>query len=95
MGADLREAGHVDGQHRDKFQRAQQSSELWNAGRILLPSDSEAHPWVDSFVDEVTNFSGIKDPHDDQVDALVSGIDAAIKQGAGDTGILSGGGRYS
>lgn len=85
----------VDTGGRDKFQRAQQTSEVWNAGRILVPSDADAHPWVDAFVDEVTNFTGLKDPHDDQVDALVSGVDAAIRGAGVDEMPDRSGGRYS
>jgi len=84
----------VDPGGRDKFTRSQQSAELWNLGRILVPADSEANPWVDVFVDEITNFTGVRDPEDDQVDALVSGVDAAVKY-TDDLGILGSGGRYS
>ena len=80
---------------RDKFTRAQQTSELWNAGRIMVPADAEAHPWADVFVDELTSFTGVKDLHDDQVDALVAGIDAALL-GGDDDGLLGrSGGRYA
>jgi predicted phage terminase large subunit-like protein len=84
----------MDPKGRDKYTRAQQTSELWNNGRILVPSDSEAYPWADVFTDEVTSFTGVKDLHDDQVDALVAAIDAAL---AGKTFELpgrSGGGRW-
>jgi len=89
---------------RDKFTRSQQTSELWNAGRILLPANEEALAgcsghhgidWVDSFVDEVTNFTGVKDVHDDQVDALVSGVDAMLIGGGADEIPDRSGGRYS
>lgn len=79
---------------RDKFTRAQQTAELWNLGRILVPEDSEKYPWADVFVDELTSFTGVKDPQDDQVDALVSGVDAALVH-VDDLGILGSGGRYS
>lgn len=79
---------------RDKFTRAQVTAEMWNRGRILVPSDSEAYPWVDVFVDEVCSFSGVKDPIDDEVDALVSGVDGALKF-QDDHGLISSGGRYS
>jgi predicted phage terminase large subunit-like protein len=80
---------------RDKFTRAQQTSELWNNGRILLPADSDVNPWLDVFIDEVTSFTGVKDLHDDQVDALVAGVDAALA-GAGDSDIPErSGGRYA
>lgn len=73
----------MDPKGRDKYTRAQQTSELWNAGRILVPADSEAHPWADVFADEVTSFTGVKDLHDDQVDALVAAVDAALTSGGG------------
>jgi hypothetical protein len=79
---------------RDKLTRAQQSSYLWNLGRILVPEDNERYPWVDVFVDEITSFTGVKDPQDDQVDALVSGIDAALR-GTHDMQVQGSGGRYA
>lgn len=51
----------------DKFTRAQPVAAAWNAGRILLPRSA---PWLDTFVEEVTGFTGVNDRHDDQVDAL-------------------------
>lgn len=86
----------MDPKGRDKYTRAQQTSELWNAGRIFVPADSEANPWVDVFVDEVTSFTGVKDLHDDQVDALVAAVDAALAGGSGGIDIprRSGGGRW-
>lgn len=69
----------------DKFARAQPAAAAWNAGKVLLPRNmaalgrlgahmragaDEAVPWVAAFVDEVCNFTGVSDPHDDQVDAL-------------------------
>lgn len=85
----------LDPKGRDKFTRAQTTSEHWNAGRILVPADSEAHPWVDVFVDEVTSFTGVKDLHDDQVDALVAAIDASLAGGGGFEIPTRGGGRWS
>lgn len=83
----------VDPGGRDKLTRAQQTSELWNLGCVLVPADSDAHPWVDPFIDEVTSFTGVKDVHDDQVDALVSGIDAALLN-SGDMRVLRSGSRW-
>lgn len=79
---------------RDKFTRAQQSAELWNLGRIRVPADSDACPWVDLFVDEVTSFTGVKDTQDDQVDALVAGVDAGLIR-YDDFGVIGSGGRYT
>ena len=55
----------------DKFTRAQPAAAAWNAARILVPSD--APPWLGPFLDEVLKFTGVKDAHDDQVDALSQG----------------------
>jgi len=52
----------------DKFTRAQRPAAAWNAGRLLVPSDSP--PWLGTFLDEIAKFTGVKDKHDDQVDAL-------------------------
>lgn len=52
----------------DKFQRAQSVAAAWNDGRIAVPITA---PWdVEAFLDEVDNFTGLGDVHDDQVDAL-------------------------
>lgn len=75
----------LDPKGRDKLSRAQRTAELWNLGRIMLPlaeGDDEGDssiPWVAEFLEEVTSFTGIKDPHDDQVDALVPAIDQLEK----------------
>lgn len=57
----------------DKFTRAVAAAAAWNTGRILLPRGA---PWLDTFVSEVCGFTGIKDRHDDHVDALVAAFDA-------------------
>ena len=57
----------------DKFQRALPVSEAWNAGRIMVPREA---PWLDDFLDEVLNFTGISDAHDDQVDAFAAAFEA-------------------
>lgn len=51
----------------DKFQRAQAAAASWNDGRLLVPT---AAPWLSAFLDEVAAFTGVRDRHDDQVDAL-------------------------
>ncbi len=58
----------------DKFSRAVPTAAAWNTGKILLPASA---PWLDAFVSEVVGFSGLRDRHDDQVDALVAAYDAA------------------
>lgn len=58
----------------DKFVRAQPVAAGWNAGRIFLPTDSPK--WAGPLVSEMRMFTGIKDAHDDQVDALAAAYDA-------------------
>lgn len=62
----------------DKFVRAQPVAAAWNAGKVLVPEDSEAFPWVSGFVSELVNFTGLGDKRDDQVDALAAGYDALV-----------------
>lgn len=54
----------------DKFVRAQAVAAAWNAGRVLVPASHR--PWSDVFIAEVLAFTGLDDPHDDQVDALAA-----------------------
>lgn len=72
--------------HGDKFVRAQPVSVAWNAGKILVPGaqleDANGDPdgvdspeWVDPFLKELQSFTGIRDRHDDQVDALAAAFD--------------------
>jgi phage terminase large subunit-like protein len=62
----------------DKLIRATPVSEAWNDGRVLLPyydadgDDGPAPAWVDEVESEVKGFTGIKDAHDDIVDALAA-----------------------
>ncbi len=53
----------------DKYQRALPVSEAWNLGRVLVPKKAT---WLAEFLDEITTFTGVKDAHDDQVDALAA-----------------------
>jgi predicted phage terminase large subunit-like protein len=53
----------------DKFTRALPYAAAWNAGRVLVPEDSTSHRWVDPFLVEHAEFTGVADLHDDQVDA--------------------------
>lgn len=53
----------------DKYQRALPVAEAWNSGLVLVPRKA---PWLRDFIDEITNFTGVKDAHDDQVDALAA-----------------------
>lgn len=56
----------------DKFVRAQPLSAAWNRGEVMLP---RAAPWLGEFVREVTEFTGVNDPHDDCVDAMAAAFD--------------------
>lgn len=63
----------------DKFVRSQAVAAAWNSKKIRIPSANK--PWVQSFLSEVLSFSGLDDPHDDQVDALAAAfIPSAGKQ---------------
>jgi predicted phage terminase large subunit-like protein len=56
----------------DKFVRSIAYAAAWNAGRVLVPEDSTSHRWVDDFLVEHAEFTGVDDPKDDQVDASVA-----------------------
>ncbi len=75
----------------DKFARAQAVAAAWNANKIWIPQANL--PWVHPFTSEILSFSGLDDPHDDQVDALAAAyIPSAAKRqfrGALDRQILS------
>lgn len=60
----------------DKFTRAQPAAAAWADGRILVPDDNP--PWLGPFLDEVARFTGVNDAHDDQVDGLSHGWNAAV-----------------
>jgi len=70
----------VDTPTGDKFMRAQPISAAWNAGMVLLPSQTRS--WVEPFTACLLDFTGINDPHDDDVDAAASAFDAL-----GDAGV--------
>lgn len=57
----------------DKYVRAQPVSAAWNEGKVLVPSDAS---WVNDFISEVCDFTGVNDSHDDQVDALAAAFDS-------------------
>lgn len=65
----------------DKFSRAIPVSAAWNAGKVLVP---ERAPWLDRFVSEVCGFTGVKDRHDDQVDALAAAFDGSRRGAVSD-----------
>ena len=53
----------------DKFSNAQPVATAWNRGDILL---CESAAWVGELLNEVLNFTGVEDKHDDIVDTLVT-----------------------
>lgn len=68
----------------DKYVRALPTAEqLWNPGKVLVPRSA---PWANEFVQEVTEFTGQDDPHDDQVDALAA-LGYLMIRGGGATGV--------
>ena len=72
----------VDNPTGDKFIRAQPLSAAWNhrdakgepAPRVLLPQAE--YPWVEPFTSCLLDFTGLNDPHDDDVDAAAAAFDA-------------------
>jgi predicted phage terminase large subunit-like protein len=61
----------------DKFTRSLPVSAAWNYGRVRIPDDVANNPWVHDFLAEIEKFTGVKDKHDDQVDALAHAYNAA------------------
>lgn len=63
----------------DKFTRAQPVAAAWADGRVLCPDDNPE--WLGPFLDEISNFTGVKDAHDDQVDGLSHAWNVAHAKG--------------
>lgn len=64
---------------RDPFQRSQGVAAAWNAGDVLVPNPEKfphAEDWLPALLDELQDFTGIKDKNDDQVVALASAYEA-------------------
>lgn len=61
----------------DKFTRSLPVAAAWGYGRVRVPDDVANNPWVHDFLTEVEKFTGVKDKHDDQVDALAHAYNAA------------------
>lgn len=61
----------------DKFVRSQPAAAAWNNSKVLIP---RAAPWLSTFVAEVTGFTGVNDPHDDQVDAFAAAFDSVHRK---------------
>lgn len=53
----------------DKFVRAQPLATAWNEGRVRVPVDGNAYPWLAPYLQVFGKFTGIADAHDDDVDA--------------------------
>ncbi len=70
----------ISGAIGDKFTRAQPCSAAWNDGRVLIPLKVE--PWLPAFMREVQAFTGVKDIHDDQVDAMCHAFNAVNRRAA-------------
>lgn len=60
----------------DKYVRAGPVAAAWNAGLVMVPEDADAYPWVNDYLDEMRDFTGVKDAHDDQVDATAPAFDS-------------------
>jgi predicted phage terminase large subunit-like protein len=55
----------------DKYVRAQPLAEAWKAGRVLLPRQAA---WLRTYLNEMQDFTGVNDAHDDQVDATANAM---------------------
>lgn len=78
----------------DPFVRAQEVAAAWNAGKVQVPNVEDfasAEHWLDAFVEELQDFTGLNDKHDDQVVALASGFESLRRVG----GTGGSGGAYS
>lgn len=71
----------------DPFTRSQEFAAAWNDGRVLVPNPEaadddgnilfpEAEHWLPTFLEELQEFTGIADKHDDQVVAGASAFDS-------------------
>lgn len=61
----------------DKFTRSLPVSAAWNDGRVRIPQNIRDNTWVHDFLAEIEVFTGIKDRHYDQVDAMAHCYNAA------------------
>jgi predicted phage terminase large subunit-like protein len=59
----------------DKFTRAQAYAAGWNQGRVRLPASAG---WLPEFLRVHTDFTGVNDRHDDDVDAAVHAWNYAL-----------------
>lgn len=70
----------------DKFVRAMPLSVAWNAGRVLVPGTQrldgamvDSPKWLSPYLSELASFTGLKDAHDDQVDASAGMYDCLAR----------------
>lgn len=63
----------------DKFTRAIKYAAAWNAGRIKVPKNAK---WLTRFLVEHASFTGVKDKHDDIIDAAVAAFDLLDSPGS-------------
>ena len=61
----------------DKFVRAQEFSSQWNLGNVLIYSKGDID---NQFFEQIAEFSGLKDLHDDFIDASVYAYDIVKKK---------------
>lgn len=61
----------------DKYTRSLEFAEAWNSKRILIPKNIAG---VNTFLSEVSNFTGISDSEDDQIDAAVWAYESTKRQ---------------
>lgn len=76
----FRQAGlplQVEAATADKYIRAQPLSAAWNAGKVHLPQSAPV--WLDGFLGCLLDFTGLNDPHDDDVDAAAAAFDALTR----------------
>jgi predicted phage terminase large subunit-like protein len=65
----------------DKHARALDFAQAWNEGRVLVPDPSlleqnpDEYDWLPDYLDVLKSFTGVKDAHDDDVDASVAAYD--------------------
>lgn len=56
----------------DKYSRTLEFAEAWNAGLIQVPDPEEFNvPWLNDYLEEIYNFTGVNDLRDDWVDSSV------------------------
>lgn len=60
----------------DKFTRALPVAAAWNDGRVRVPAQGAV--WLRDFMSEVQKFTGVKDRHDDCVDALAHAFNSLV-----------------